>query len=134
VGWIGILLGIVGALFAAMMAVPRDIAAHNVVTYFQGLGLGGVFGVTLGASVTVAGIILAVVSWRNKYRGKRARREVSSSAATGRAEGGAAIRIGRAEGGKIQGVKGFGFKDGIVVDEEKDLEIRDSEFRGPRSR
>jgi hypothetical protein len=70
--WLKIILGavlaILGAVFAAMMTVPEATAAANLRTYWEALGFSATVGFMMGLAIAIAGVILAVVSWRNKYR------------------------------------------------------------------
>lgn len=122
--FLGSLLAVVGAIFAAMMTVSETVAAANLQSYWTALGLPLRAGVMLGVAASIAGIILVVISWRIRYRAKVTGLEEP-------VEGGAGIRIGKSEGGVIRGNKIGGFRTGIAVGEERDTEIAGNTIKGP---
>lgn len=63
---ITIIGSLVTAVFTVMMTVPESTVARNLKTFGVTWGLAPRIGLFLGLGIVAAGVVLVVVSWRNK--------------------------------------------------------------------
>jgi hypothetical protein len=61
------LLSILGAVFAAMMALPAGAAGANLKTYWALTGLSVHAGIYVGVALAIVGLVVAVIRWRISY-------------------------------------------------------------------